>query len=62
MGRSNLTGSDSGIGPDADPRDEDEAPPILGSWNALYTVVLVYAFVLVLIFYGLSVTLDFSGS
>ena len=43
--------------------DEDHGPVgIFPSWKALYTTVVVYAGLLIVIFYVLSVTLDYSGS
>jgi hypothetical protein len=30
---------------------EDEKPPILGTWNRLYTVVLILHFILIILFY-----------
>ena len=42
---------------------EEEGPGgVFPNWNTLYATVLVYAFLLILIFYALSETLDFSGS
>lgn len=36
---------------DIDALPEDEQPPILGSWQALYTLVIVLHFVLIGLFY-----------
>lgn len=46
--------------PDAEAHEEGR-PPIFPSWNSLYLTVVVYSAILILIFYGLSVTLDYSG-
>ncbi len=37
--------------PDIDTLPEDEQPPILGSWRALYVLVIVLHFVLIGLFY-----------
>lgn len=43
--------------------EEDTGPiGIFPSWKALYATVVGYALVLMIVFYVLSVTLDFSGS
>ncbi len=44
------------------PGPDDEGPiGIFNTWRALYATVVVYALLLIVIFYVLSVTLDFSG-
>ncbi len=44
-----------------DPNDDGGPIGIFPTWRALYTTVVVYALVLIVIFYILSVSLDFSG-
>jgi hypothetical protein len=39
------------VNPGAGPHDDDEPPPILGTWKRLYTAVLVYLFGLIVLFY-----------
>ena len=58
-----MEGSDlTDLGPGDEAKEEEGPVGIFPSWNALYTTVVVYAFLLILLFYGLSVTLDYSGS
>jgi hypothetical protein len=47
-----MTGQDEQPDPRGDTRPEgDEPPPILGSWNRLYAVVLGWLALLILLFY-----------
>jgi hypothetical protein len=49
--------------PAGEARQEEDMPPgIFHSWNSLYATVIAYAFLLILILYLLSVSLDYSGS
>lgn len=38
--------------------ENDERPPIFGTWRRFYTILLVYVFCLILLFYGLTVWLS----
>jgi len=50
------------VGPEDEAHEEEGPVGIFRSWNALYASVIVYAFLLILVFYVLSIKLDYSGS
>ena len=41
-----------------DSREEEQPPPVFGSWGRLYAAVVGYLFVLIALFYAFTVTFN----
>ncbi len=39
-------------------RDEEEPPPVLGTWRRLYTAIALYLLLLIVLFYLFTVTFN----